>query len=103
MNDIQKPFTGRVIKLSSYTGLNYAGGAELLRDKPNWLVEPVEMRLDTLHNCFRPVFNPVDWADRAMDILADPPVPEECREMVVHLEWSLLWSQWKRWLLGGLA
>lgn len=82
---------------------NYAGGAELLASRKEWLVEPVEMRLDTLHNCFRPVFSPKDWADAIYECIDSKPAPEDCRAMVEHLDWALLWQPWKRWLLAGLV
>ena len=81
---------------------DYAGGAELLTSRKDWLIEPFAQRLDTLHNCFRPVFTPMDWADAIERVLADRPAPEDCRAMVEHLDWALLWAQWRKWLLAGL-
>ena len=80
---------------------DYAGGAELLKDRAEWLLAPAEMRLDTLHNCFRPVFNPVEWTQRAAMVIESAPEPEACRAMVEHLAWTRLWHQWKKWLLRG--
>lgn len=79
---------------------NYAGGPELVP----WgecLVEPVMVRLDTLHNCFRPVFDPKDWVEVVMRCDVQP---EACRAAIEHLDWKKLWpSVWRKWFLGGVA
>jgi len=40
----------------------YAGGAELVRDRPDWLVDPIAYRLETTYNCMRPVYDAYAWA-----------------------------------------
>ncbi len=83
---------------------NYGGSVELV---PNhlWLVEPISERLDTLHNCIRPVYSPVDFAARIEDVLNDPALrnPEMCRNAVAFLDWKALWpSTWVKFFLDGI-
>jgi len=81
----------------------YGGGAELIPNS-QWLVEPVSFRLDTPHNCLRPVWNPSHWATAMHEALNNSPGPEYCRNSVLHLDWKALWpSAWKKWLIEGLT
>jgi glycosyltransferase involved in cell wall biosynthesis len=82
---------------------SYGGAAELI---PNtvWLVDPVAERLDTPHNCLRPVYRPIDFAVEIENVLCHGHDPAMCRSSVEHLDWKLLWpSRWKKWFLDGLA
>ena len=87
---------------------NYGGAVELIPSDvwKGWLVEPVAERLDTLHNCIRPVYSPVDWAETIEAALESPLTPagrEMCRGAVEHLDWVKLWpSCWKKWFLEGV-
>lgn len=80
---------------------NYGGGAELIPHE-EWLVDPAAFRMDTIHNCMRPVFEGSDWV-MAMDALLKSPTktPEECRSTVEHLFWMNLWPAWEKWFTGG--
>jgi glycosyltransferase involved in cell wall biosynthesis len=80
----------------------YGGGAELIDEHVGRKVKPVAWRLDTLHNCIRPVFEPSDWADAVVELSEDMPGVDECVESVRHLQWPLLWTPWKRWFLEGI-
>jgi len=82
---------------------SYGGGAELVPN-PDWLVTPVFERLETPHNCLRPVFDPRDWAAAVEKLLANPPSSDYCRNAVGFLDWKLLWpSTFKKWFLDGLG
>lgn len=80
----------------------YGGGAELIPSQ-NWLVEPQAWRLESIHNCVRPVYNPQDWAAAVERVLEEKPDPEFCRQAVSHLDWGILWPAcWEKWLKAGL-
>ena len=70
-----------------------------------WLVEPREFRLETLHNCLRPVYRPEDWVDAVeLALTKDHGYDEQaCRASVDHLDWKNLWKVWERWFKKGLA
>ena len=82
---------------------NYGGGAELVPHN-GWLVEPREFRLETLHNCLRPVYRPEDWVDAVeLAITGEHGFNREaCRASVDHLDWKNLWPVWEKWYLEGL-
>lgn len=83
---------------------NYGGSVELIPDAA-LLVNPVAERLDTLHNCVRPVFSPADWVETIEKVLDDPGLrdPELYKSAVAHLDWKLLWpAAWKKWFLDGI-
>src|SRR5262245_30170095 len=65
---------------------SYGGAAELIPNE-DWLVEPLAERLDTMHNCLRPVYTPVDFAELLDNILQEPVAPEVCTTAVEHLDW----------------
>lgn len=76
---------------------NYGGGAELIPWRA-WLVEPCTFRLQTLHNCLRPVYRPEDWVGGIIAILeGEWDTAESYRESVSHLHWANLWPVWKKW------
>ena len=79
----------------------YAGGVELV-PRTEWLVPPVAMRLDGQYNQARPVTRPEDWAAAVDRVLADETNAGECRESVMHLNWSNLYVQWNKFFLEGL-
>ncbi len=82
---------------------NYGGGAEQVPHN-GWLVEPREFRLETLHNCLRPVYRPEDWVDAVeLALTGDHGFDEQaCRASVDHLDWKNLWKVWERWFKEGL-
>jgi|SRR6516165_5296152 glycosyltransferase involved in cell wall biosynthesis len=81
---------------------DYGGSPELIPDK-SWLIEPVVERLDTLHNCLRPVFNPMDWVAAVEAVLLAPKQPDVHRAAVEHLDWRNLWpSTWRKWFEEGV-
>jgi glycosyltransferase involved in cell wall biosynthesis len=83
---------------------NYGGGAELIPEK-EWLVDPISMRLDTLWNCMRPVWNPETWAKQvewALTQHGDGTYRDTCVNSVSHLQWKNLWPAcWKKFFLDG--
>ena len=82
---------------------DYAGGAHLI-PRLEWKVPVQAWRLDTLHNCVRPVFDPDAWVERAVAALGEPTDHEFCRASVEHLSWDRLWNGvWKKWILNGLT
>ncbi len=82
---------------------NYGGGAEQIPHN-GWLVEPYSYRLETLHNCLRPVYRPEDWVD-AVELMLEGDHGfgvQECRASVDHLDWKNLWPVWRKWFEAGL-
>ncbi len=80
---------------------NYAGGAEIITE--DMLIPVQAWRMDTPYNCSRPVFDPMDWAER----ITDPSIygwpADGCVSYVQHLAWSNLWpSIWKKFFEEGL-
>jgi glycosyltransferase involved in cell wall biosynthesis len=81
---------------------DYGGGAELIPHK-KWLVDPAILRMDTPHNCVRPVYQPEDWVLTMEWLLSEPTKsPEECRSTVEHLFWPSLWPVWEKWFREGI-
>ncbi len=77
---------------------DYAGGAETVGDLKGLLVEPVAFRLDTLHNCLRPVTNPEHWTAKLLEVRDQMPSRDDCRSAIAHLDWANLWpSCWAKW------
>jgi glycosyltransferase involved in cell wall biosynthesis len=81
---------------------NYGGGAELV-PSANWLVEPQAWRLEGIHNCVRPVYNPQDWATTIERVMDEKVSPDFCRQATSHLDWSILWPAcWQKWMKAGV-
>jgi glycosyltransferase involved in cell wall biosynthesis len=80
---------------------NYGGGVEQIPDQV-CLVDPVAMRLDTMWNSVRPVWNPIDWTDRLQRLLEEPLSSEVFTRAVEHLQWQNLGPSWAKWLKAGL-
>lgn len=81
----------------------YAGGVELIPAQA-WLVEPHSWRLETIHNCVRPVYRPEDWMQHVMSVREAGAgyTSEYCRAAVEHLDWSRLWpSAWSKFFVEG--
>ncbi len=82
---------------------SYGGGCELI-PRASWLVDPIAMRLETQHNCLRPIWAPDDWTTAMERVLEEKPSVEECRGATEHLQWRALWpSLWSKWMLEGLG
>ncbi len=79
---------------------DYAAGQELI--KFGGLVSPKTFRLDTLHNIFRPVFIPEDWARKINFVIYRDFDRAEVAKSVDHLHWDKLKYVWKNWFLQGL-
>lgn len=84
---------------------DYAGGASIMRTcgLERYLVSPWHLRLDTQHNCYRPVFHPDDWVEKAVDILSIKPDAGWLRSRVEHLSSKKLGYVWQRWFRDGLG
>lgn len=80
--------------------VNYAAGPEHLTTR--YIVDPEDFRLDTLHNLYRPILDPLNFA-RSVDYLVNNPESrEEVRANISHLFWPNLTPVWKNWFLNGL-
>lgn len=79
----------------------YGGGVEQIPDKL-CLVEPSGMRLETMWNSVRPVWNPAAWAERLHRLIEEPLDASVFTNAVTHLQWQNLAPQWRKWLKGGL-
>lgn len=85
---------------------DYAGGADVLR-QCQWesMLVPVQaMRLEGQFNQIRPVYDPAEWARKALELLAvsEASDRELYRASVAHLGWQNLWPLFERWLEEGL-
>ena len=69
---------------------NYAGGAEML--PPEFLVEPVAYRVEGVHSCLRPVYDPKHWAAKIIE------VAKLDARLDARYDWNELWPRWKQWL-----
>ena len=82
----------------------YGGGVELVPEE-RFLVEPSGYRMETIHNCIRPVFNPEEWVRKIHEYTSGGQRKEDLgmRESVEHLHWTRLWEgAWKKWFLQGV-
>ncbi len=81
---------------------DYGGGASIMETcgLKGYLVPPVTFRLETQHNCQRPVFHPAEFADYVDRAFEEPACPP--RESVEHLFWNNLWPTWERWFVEGI-
>lgn len=79
---------------------NYAAGQELIEFGA--LVPAETFRLDTLHNVYRPVFNPEQWARKIQWVLYRDFDRTEVEKSVEHLSWDNLAPVWKNWFKNGL-
>jgi glycosyltransferase involved in cell wall biosynthesis len=74
---------------------NYAGGAEITPIEMH--VEPIAYRAEGLYACVRPVYNPQDWADRALQFAG------QRTHLDPQYDWNNLWPRWKSWLQKGIT
>jgi glycosyltransferase involved in cell wall biosynthesis len=80
---------------------SYGGQSELVQ-RDEWKVEPHAWRLETPYNCLRPVYRPEDWMEAILKFF-DCQCEVDCRAMVEHLEWRLLFhSVWRKWFQAGV-
>jgi glycosyltransferase involved in cell wall biosynthesis len=84
---------------------NYAGGASLMNTcgLTDYLVEASMERLDTQHNCIRPVFAVDDWVTQVMDVLHPKGGVNPISQQVEPFSWLKLVYPWRRWLREGLG
>lgn len=84
---------------------DYSGGASLMSacGLSAYLVEVATERLDTQHNCVRPVFAVDDWVLKVMDVLHPKSGHSPVSQQVAHLSWMKLAHPWRRWLREGLG
>lgn len=83
---------------------DWAGGPEVVSDR-RWVIPPVAWRVEGPYALRRPVFDPEQWALRALEAaewkLAEPEAcAAYCRGQVDHLRWMNLRRRWLD-LLGG--
>jgi len=91
---------------------DYASGASLMHtcDLGQYLVKPVAWRYETEFNCVRPVFNPMDWAEKVLTILKMDNSGKVLAASdnsgltgkVEHLAVRNLYYPWKRWFEDGI-
>jgi len=85
---------------------DYAGGASAMSafGLSHLLVEPYAWRLEGVHNCVRPVYQPEDFVEKIMELLESghPLRGELLRGAVEHLSSMKLGHCWKRWMREGL-
>lgn len=86
-----------------------AGAADIMNQigLSSHLVEPVAYRLETQHNCIRPVFSPEEWTERVLQyhlhpMYGDGDATAYYQERVTHLSWKNLWPTWRRWFKEGI-
>ena len=82
---------------------DYASGASLMHTcaLSQYLVKPVAWRYETEFNCVRPVFNPMDWANKVIEVLAMD--NSGLAGKVEHLAVKNLYYPWKRWFEDGIG
>ena len=81
----------------------YASGACLMDTcgLTEYTIPPVAWRYETEFNCVRPVFNPQDWAEKVMEVLAMD--NSDLAGKVEHLAVKRLYYPWKRWFEEGIS
>lgn len=68
------------------------------------VLEGCNYRLDTLHNIYRPVLDPQEWANEILSFDYNRPSSLiEATEAVKHLSWGNLAPVWKNWFRSGLG
>ncbi len=84
---------------------DYAGGASIMAScgLARYLVQPVAWRLESQHNCLRPVYEPEDWVRTACEVLAIKPDAAWLAGQVSHMSWMKLGHVWKRYFREGLG
>lgn len=66
--------------------------------------EGYNLRLDTLHNIYRPVLDYKDWVDAVLEIdWFRRSIIIEAQEAVKYLHWNNLAPVWKNWFKAGLS
>lgn len=67
------------------------------------LVPPVAWRMEGQFNQVRPVFEPADWVEKALELQEHPPCREQLARRVEHLRWDRIWPRWRRWFVDGIG
>lgn len=77
---------------------SYGAQAELTP----WQVSPIWTVIDTSHNVRRAIYSPDDVARKLLTVLDERPKPEDCIDLVRHLNMKELGVCWKKWFQEGL-
>lgn len=85
---------------------SYAAGAGLTL--PEFLFDPLALRVDTSHNCLRAIHDGPTIAGKLAETLEKARVEghawrAEIAGHTAHLSWKLLKTVWKRWMLEGVG
>jgi len=80
----------------------YGGGVELVPFN-EWLIPPLALRLEGIHNCIRPVLDPLGFSEAIVKSLGMQVTREEVARSVEHLDYKNLWPVWERWFREGLS
>jgi glycosyltransferase involved in cell wall biosynthesis len=73
---------------------SYAGGADIVPKE--WQVDPVAFRYEGSYACKRPVYNAVDLAKRANELIG-----QRCNHFGQY-EWNENWKNWEAWFREGI-
>ncbi len=79
---------------------NYAGCTEFV--PPNLLVEPTSYCLENPFLIQRPIFSPVAWADKVIEVATNPAYDHRQSLLDPKFEWENCWPAWSEWLLKGV-
>lgn len=79
---------------------NYAGCTEFV--PPNLLVEPTSYCLENPFLMQRPIFSPVAWADKVIEVATNPAYDHRQSLLDPKFEWENCWPAWSEWLLKGV-
>jgi len=74
---------------------DYGGAAEHLA--PEFKVKPEIFRVEGNFNCYRAIYDPLQWVEKILGVLSmpAPKLPE-------HLDWKNLWPRWEAWFRKGI-
>jgi len=81
----------------------YASGSSIMDTcgLMQYTILAVAWRYETEFNCVRPVFNPMDWAEKVMAVLKMD--NSGLADKVEHLAVKNLYYPWKRWFEDGIG
>lgn len=84
----------------------FAGGQEWI-PRADWLVEPIETRVEGLYGLLRPIYDPWEVAKTLAkagdEKLKDFQVTSSyCKGAVSNLDWKVLWARYRSWVKAGL-
>lgn len=74
--------------------------------KPEWLVPYVSLNVAGINNLMRPAYRPDQYANTLMAVIqqvrTDPTLRAACRDRAKLWDWSIVWPDWRNWLLAGV-